>query len=235
MGWFDNPIEEIKKGGQAVVNAAEGGVRSLGQASRGALGSFGYLSPLAPYQVGSDYFNQVDKKKAAEAELEAAQERVNQSVGAADKLRAQQGLFAATLRNNAFRDEGLLAGQVAGNERRAMADSIRNAKLSAKSRGLLGSGFQKEQEASARAQAAGNTASKQKQIRDMLGQQVMDAENLQAQLGLEMGGIQQNMADQYYQMAIQNMNQRNQSYGDILGAGARVGGAYLGSRNNGAA
>lgn len=231
MGFdINRPFDEVKKEAGNAVNTIRGTVQGIGNASRGSFGSFGYLSPFGGSQLEADYFNQEDKKKAAEADAEAAQERLNQSVTAADRLRAQQGVFAANLATNAFRDEGLLTGQVAGNERRAMADSIRNAKLSAKSRGLLGSGFQKEQEAGSRATAAANTTSKQKQIHDLLGQQVMDAENLKAQLGLEMGGLQQNMSDQYYQMAIQNMNQRNQNIGDITGAGARIGGSYLGSR-----
>ena len=236
MGWginWDRPLDDIKRTtgiNEDLVKNVRGGVQQIGQANRGALGSFGYVNALGGSQLASDYFNQEDKKKQAEDEASAAQERVNQSVSAADRVRNQQGLFAAEMKKNAFRDAGLLTGKVAGNERRAMAENIRNAKLSANARGLLGSGLQKEKEAGSRATAAANTASKQKQIQDLMSQQVMDAEDLQAQLGLEMGGVQQNMADQYYRQAVENMNNRNQSYSEILGAGARVGGAYLGNQ-----
>lgn len=230
MGWLDNPIEEIKREGGNAVNTARNTVQEVGNTNRGALGSFGYLSPLAPHQLASDYFNQEDKKKEAEAQAAEAQAAVDRAVTAADKQRAQQQLFAAQLKANATRDTGLLTNQVAGNERRAMADKIREAKQNASSRGLIGSGFQKSNEARARAEAAGNTASKQKQIQDLSMDQIRDAEDLSAQLGLEMGGVQQNMSDQYYRMAVENMQRRNQSYSDVLGAGARVGGTYLGNK-----
>ena len=217
-----------------VGRAAERTVQGIGNASRQAQGSLGYVNPFTmPYQLGSDYVNQQDNIKKAEAEAEEAQKRLDASVSAADRLRAQQGVFASNLKKNAARDYGLLSNQAAANQRRIMADQIREAKQSASSRGLLGSGFQKSQEGRARAEAKAGTATAQAKIKDLLDQQIMDAENLQAQLGLEMGGIQQSMSDQYYRMAMENMAKRNESLGDILTAGARVGGTYLGSRQRG--
>lgn len=228
MGFFDSVVNTVRN----VVERPGDVIKQAGNISRGLTGSAGYLNSFtAPFQLGADYNNQQDNIARASAEADAAKARMDQSISAADRVRAQQGLYAAELKKNAARDYGLLSNQAAANERRAMAESIRNAKTGAASRGLIGSGFQKSQEAGARASAAANTASKQKQIQEMTQQQIQDAEDLQAQLGLEMGGIQQNMADQYYQMAIQNMAKRNQSYADILSAGARVGGTYLGNRS----
>lgn len=228
MGFFDDVVSTVR----TAVTRPGDVIKQAGNVGRQLTGSAGYLIPgLAPMQVAADFMNQEDNKKRAEAEAEAARERLNLSTSQADRLRAQQGAFAADLKKNALRDYGLLSQQAASNERRAMAENLRNIKTAASGRGLIRSGFQKSGEAGARATAAANTASKQKQIQESVQQQIRDAEDLQAQLGLEMGGIQQNMADQYYQMAIQNMAKRNQSYADILSAGARVGGTYLGNRS----
>lgn len=217
-----------------VINPAKDAIRQAGEYSRAAQGSFGYLNPTtAMFQLGADYFNQEDKKKAAEAEAEAARERLNQSTALADQVRNRQGLFAAELKKNAMRDYGLLSNKAAGNEKRALAESLRQAKEAAGSRGLVGAGFQKKAQAEAKARAAANTASKQKQIGDLLQQQIMDAEDLQAQLGLEMGGISQSMSDQYYRMALDNMQNRNASINSILTAGGKAAGTYFGRKNAG--
>lgn len=227
MGWFEDLRERPL---DTISDTARNVVQDVGNTTRSAMGSYGYLTPLGGTQVVADYFNQEDKKKQAEADAAEAQKRLDTSVSEADRLRSQQGLFAATLKKNALRDTGLLTNQAAANERRAMAEKLRDVKTSANSRGLIGSGFQKSGESGARAEAASNTASKEKQIQDLSLGAIQDAEDLQAQLGLEMGGIQQNMADQYYRMAVQNMQNRNQSYSDILTAGSRVGGTYLGNQ-----
>lgn len=228
-----NPFDSPLVAPTLQLHDPKGWMRDLGELSRRNLGSLGYMNPFtAVPQIAADYFNQEDKKKAAEAEADAARERLNQSTSLADQVRKRQGLFASQLKENAFKNYGLLSNQAASNEKRALAESLREAKEAAGSRGLVGSGFQKMAQAKAKAGAAANTASKQKQIGDLLQQQIMDAEDLQAQIGLEMGGISQNMADQYYQMAVQNMQNRNNSINSLLGAGARAGGAYLGSRGN---
>lgn len=228
MGFFDDVFSTVRN----VVERPGDVIKQAGNTIRNVGGSAGYLNPFtAQIQLGADFNNQQDNIARASAEADAAKQRLDQSTSAADRVRAQQGVYAAELKKNAARDYGLLSNQAASNERRSMAEKLRDVKQNASSRGLIGSGFQKSGEAGAKATAAANTASKQKQIKEMTQQQIQDAEDLQAQLGLEMGGIQQNMADQYYQMAIQNMANRNKSYADILGAGARVGGTYLGSRS----
>lgn len=238
MGFFED-IRETVEGKKRlptisqVTDNISRGVQDVGNLSRAGTGSFGYINPLTSgFQLAADYFNQEDRKKQAEADADAARERLDQSTSLADQVRKRQGLFAAQLKENALKNYGLLSNQAASNEKRALAESLRDAKLAAASRGLVGSGFQKMAQAKAKAGAAANTASKQKQIGELLQQQIMDAEDLQAQLGLEMGGISQNMSDQYYQMAIQNMQNRGSALNSLIGAGARVGGAYLGSRNN---
>lgn len=223
MGWFDNPFEEAKKEAEKRANELRNAVTQVvtnpgnvisaaGNTIRNVAGSAGYLNSLtAPFQLGADFNNQQDNIARAEAEAEAARERLNQSVSAADRVRAQQGVYAANLKKNATRDYGLLSDKVAGNERRALAENLRQNKVDMARRGLLGSGISSYNKSKLKSEAGANTTSKQAQIKDLLDQQIQDAEDLQAQLGLEMGGIQQNMADQYYQMAIQNMAKRNQS------------------------
>lgn len=245
MGFFDDVargVSDVGKRGVSDVSAsflnpeellrrARNDIKDIGNTSKQYLGSAGYAIPVtALFQLGADYENQEGNKQRAEQEAEAARERLNQSTSAIDRLRAQQGVYAAGLKQNAARDYGLLSNQAASNERRAMAEKIRGAKDSAG--GLVGSGFQKSAQARARAEAAGNTASKQKQIQTLLQEQINDAGNLQGQLALEQGGLQQNMADQYYQLAIQNMSKRNQSYSDILKAGSALAGTYAGSQRS---
>lgn len=213
-------------------NVITGNLQGLGNTIKSAYGSSAYNPLTGGLATFADYFNQTDKKKQAENDAEEAHNREQTSIEGMDRQRAHQASFAADLKNNAFRDAGLLTDRVAANERSAMADKIKSAKDAAGSRGLIGGGRQQSEQARARAEAAANTATKQNQIEDLLGQQVMDAEDLSSQLGLAMGGVQQNMADQYYRMAVQNMQNRNQSYSDILGAGARAGGSYLGSQRS---
>lgn len=229
MGFFDDVARTVT----TAVTRPGDIIKQVGNASRGAFGSAGYLNPMtASFQIGADFMNQEDNKKRAEADAEAARERLNQSTSQADRLRAQQGIYAADLKKNALRDYGLLSDKAAANERRSMAEKISENKVSMARRGLLGSGISKYNKAKIQSEAAGGTASKQKQIQDLVNQQVQDAEDLQTQLGLEMGGIQQSMSDQYYRMAMDNMAKRNQSYSDILGAGAGLAGTYAGSRRS---
>lgn len=231
---WDEVTNAVRNPGRAIQDITQGAQRTVaagGDIARQATGSFGYLNPqTAGPMLVQDFTNIEDRKKQAEAEEAQAREQLENSVSAADKVRGNQALYAAQLKKNALRDQGLLSDQVASNERRNMAQKIVQTKNNASSRGLLGSGFQKLGEAGAKAEATANTAQKQNQIRQLSEQQIQDAEDLSSQLGLEMGGVQQNMADQYYRMALQNMQNRSAAYGEILGAGARLGGQYLARR-----
>lgn len=231
----NSPFDPIKPFGSSTGSIQQGidyltgktplpNANDLRQQGRGNYGSLGDIDP-------GDIFSNTDKNSKQNQE-NAAQEQVNQSVMTADQARKKQLDFANTLKQNAFRDEQGLLNQVAGSERRSMAEKMHQAKENANRRGLVGSGFQKKAEAEARSQAAANTSTKGSQIHQLGQEQIQDAQNLAVQLGLEMGGISQSQSDQYYQMAIQNMNQRNAALGGIMQGIGYGAGAYLGSQNN---
>lgn len=236
MGIFDDPLGSITKQAQGVINRPMDTIGKIGKNIKGTIGSAGYATPFtAPFMVANDLSN-IDKNRndAQNAENDA-KSRTDKSIGQMDSLRNQQLGFANQLRDNATRDQQGLLTQAYGGERRAMAEKLHQAKDQASARGILGGGLQQLNEATARSQAAANTANKQKQIQDMSKSQIQDANNLAGSIGLEMGGIQQNQSDQYYQMAIQNMNNRNQAYGQLSQGLGQIGGTAIANYGNPAA
>lgn len=217
-----NPITRTL--GNGLQNPGDA-LAGIGNGLKENFGSAAYLLPdpltgiPGAAAIGDDFKNIDNNKKQAQADEDAARERAGLDAADLKKLREGQIDFAHNLANNARNNEQGLLGAVAGGNRRMMAEAIHSAKDH--SRGLVGSGFQKKSQAESRSKAAADTYAQQSQIHQMTQDQINEANDLAINLGLQIGGVQQNQADQYYQMAIQNMNQRNSALGQL---GAGVGG-----------
>lgn len=218
-------------GGDTLRNPGRA-IQNLGNGARSVLGSAGYLTPLGPAMIGQDLQNINDNRNDAQNAENQAREQAGLDTAALNTTRQHQIDYANTLAKNASSNEKGLLDQVAGNNRRTMAEQIHGAKENAASRGLLGSGFEKMNQANARSQAAANTAESQNQIHQQTQQQIQDANDLAINLGLQIGGVQQSQSDQYYQMAIQNLNKQNAALSNLgVGAGQVTGAAIAGNNN----
>lgn len=217
--------------GGPVANTINTVTNTIGRANAQAGGAGSAVDPFDTEMIGGMYRqNQaVDDAKRQEG---LAQQQAEGSARTVDQLRQKQQNFANSLAQNAQRDQGLLMDRAAGSERRQLSQRLLQNKESANRRGLLGSGMQKYQNATDTANANADLADKQSQIQEMSRQQITDAQNLADRLGLQAAGVQQNAVDQYYNIAMQNLQDRNAAYRDLFRAGGTVAGSYL-SRQNG--
>lgn len=227
MGLFDGGGISIPTL-QDVGNTIKRGASDYGRAIRSQIGDIGYVRPdTAPFLLTEDYSNIEKKKRQAEGEEAAARQRAEQSANTMEGLRKKQMDFANQLATNADRDRGLLIDRAAYNARNQLAQSLTDIGDKV---GATNAGYRKKLQAEASAKSRASLAQTQAGINEQIRNQQMDARNLADQLGLEAAGVQANQADQYYQMAIQNLQNRNANLDLLMQGGAGLLGTYAGNQ-----
>lgn len=226
MGWWEdnvtNPVRDTVKGvtdlGGAALDYANQGITQAGQGIKDNLGSAAYLPPFTGLSLYTDYQNINKNKDQADDDAKRAAAVAAGSAATVEQLRGKQKEFANQLATNAGRDRGLLVDKAAFNARNTLARSLKD--IEDRGGGTVGGGRQKKMQADAAAQNKASLANSEYGINQAVDAQIQDAQNVADQLGLAAAGVQANQADQYYQMAIQNMQNRSAQVNSLVsGAG----------------
>lgn len=142
-------------------------------------------------------------------------------------LQAQQVQQAQDFQNNLGGYQGSLNDQAENTTRNSMAQKMADVRSASNSRGLLYSGLRQGQEAGVGAESASKLANQRAAINERT-QNVSNQMNQNAiQSGLQMQQAQQAMADQNYEMANKQAEQKQKAaQGLIGGIGKTVGGLF---------
>lgn len=123
-----------------------------------------------------------------------------------------------------------LANLAAGDIRTELTKEQEGQTRDFSSRGLLLSGLLKKRHADLKAGAASRYAQAQEDINQNTRDQLRDMRNTVAGLGLNMAGVDQSAAENYYKQAIDNLRAQNEAYGHVGTAAGGLIGKYLASR-----
>lgn len=156
---------------------------------------------------GQDFFNKNEETKNAPLR---AQQQMSKDFD------AQSG----AMKDNAFQG-------VAGAERRRLAGDISGIRAGASSRGLLHSGMRQGAEAGARANSDISLANSRMGINNAVNEQSQKLKEAPIAGGLNVAGIENNIANQAMSQAISNMQNRQSSMSGLGSALGSAAGTYI--------